>query len=77
MFTNDTHTLKKVVLFFQLLISKNNCFLQVSNKYCRTCVFTLQTIFFKWVRGRAYYNCEYANISKTILISITVGGISY
>lgn len=45
MFTNDTHTLKKVVLFFQLLISKNNCFLQVSNKYCRTCVFTLQTIF--------------------------------
>lgn len=45
MFTNDTHTLKKVVLFFQLLISKINCFLQVSNKYCRTCVFTLQTIF--------------------------------
>lgn len=76
MFTNDTHTLKKVVLFFQLLISKINCFLQVSNKYCRTCLYTPDN-FFKWVRGRAYYNCEYANISKTILISITVGGISY
>lgn len=58
MFTNDTHTLKKVVLFFQLLISKINCFLQVSNKYCRTCVFTLQPSGLE----EGPINCEYANI---------------
>lgn len=33
--------------------------------------------FFKWVRGRVYYNCEYVNISKIILIFIIVGGIFY